>query len=210
MDMAEPFAWIISAFSYNWVSLCNEAWDLHLPLSMWHHEGPMMNLQISFPYCNHVYILTQRDCESCLWIHSVTQGLTLTRKPIGDGGGLKMAPLNSPLWTRIFFRGHSSVWNCCHFWVIAQKITENGLWIAFDLTSELPGYSLFHHTNPEVMEFTFLTHSHFKLLSIWELKKTNKNKTPSFPLWQELACSSSRFWLTIQSGQRVAVKGSIL
>lgn len=93
------------------------------------------------------------------------------------------------------------MWNFCQQWVIAQKITENGLWTAFDLTSELPGYSVAHQSNPEDVEFTFLSQSRSKQFSIsellWPLKKTPKTKKPSYSPWQELACSPSEFWPTV-------------
>lgn len=73
-------------FTYNWFSFCNEAWDLH-HLSLWHLEGPILNLQISFPYCIDFYILILWEHESCLCIHLVTHGFTLTRKPVGDESG---------------------------------------------------------------------------------------------------------------------------
>lgn len=82
---------------------------------------------------------------------------------------------------------------------IAQKITENGLWTASDLTLELPGYSVAHQSNPEDVEFTFLSQSHSKWFSVSEplWSPPFKKKKNSYSLWQELACSPSEFWPTV-------------
>lgn len=143
-------------------------------------KDPFRTCWISFPYCLDFCLLTLQQC----WVLSLDPFSNPWTFP--DWGASWwwrwLTPLNSSEWTSIFCRGHSSVWNFCQQWVVGQKITENGLWTAFDLTLELPGYSVAHQSNPEDVEFTFLSQSHSKQFSISELLWPLKKKPQLFSM----------------------------